>query len=393
MQAFIYLVAALSLLTTPSLVSGKTQKQELLTSARRRTEDVDASYFEYGLSSFSVRFEKCQYVKSFDDEVAEDEDEDSVLAMKHFVVFKICPSDECQTSCNGVHGNYVADIQDYLAATVEYEQEEFETMCDNCNERCNDEGEYCSGCGKLCYQWVNLENQGYVDASQYIECQQLEIDNDDDDDGDDEVQYYVGPKCGSNGESIRIGLFADENCFEPIDDMDVEDLIGAKLSYHVLSNVVSTSSDSTTCLSCKESGDDDDNNNEDDEADEDNVNEMCEELYNIAAKCESPYGLTAGFIDVNREDNDYENQVENEFMACNFIDSLIWNSYSETGEINSWDDQDAVIRAVTTNQLIALSFLGLAFLIILGYGWYLHKAIEKATRKVDLSSQGDGVVA
>lgn len=54
----------------------------------------------------SIRFEKCQYIQSVDDEVAEDEDEHSVLLIKHLrvVVCSCCsssfsnnflPSDKC----------------------------------------------------------------------------------------------------------------------------------------------------------------------------------------------------------------------------------------------------------------------------------------------------------
>ena len=58
---------------------------------------------------------------------------------------------------------------------------------------------------------------------------------------------------------------------------------------------------------------------------------MCEELYSASAKCESKNGITAGFIQTNREERDYENQVENEFMVCNFIESLVLDSYTERG--------------------------------------------------------------
>ena len=114
--------------------------------------------FEYDLSSFSLRFEKCQYVKAFDDDLAESDKFDTVLATKQFVVFQLCPSDQCTDQCSNkgvVHGEYVVDIDDYLSATIANRQAAFETMCDNCNEFCNNDGEYCSGCGKTCFEWGN----------------------------------------------------------------------------------------------------------------------------------------------------------------------------------------------------------------------------------------------
>lgn len=46
-------------------------------------------YFQYDLSQFSVRFEKCQYVKMYDDNLAENQYSDSPLALKHFVVYRL----------------------------------------------------------------------------------------------------------------------------------------------------------------------------------------------------------------------------------------------------------------------------------------------------------------
>lgn len=96
------------------------------------------------------------------------------------------------------------------------------------------------------------------------------------------------------------------------------------------------SSEDQVCLSCHEDADDEDEADND----ADDVNEMCENVYQWAAKCESKTGLEGGFVQVNRDEDDYENQVENEFMACTFIDSLIWDSYTESGEINWEDTQD-----------------------------------------------------
>jgi hypothetical protein len=306
--------------------------------------------------------------------------------MKQFIVFQICPSDACDSTCgSGVHGNYVTEISDYLDATIEYQQQAFQDMCENCNERCDDVTS-CTACGKVCYQWANLGNNGYVDAANYLECQKIDVQNDD----DNQNEYYVGPKCSSNGKSVKIGLFSDENCWEPVTGVNVENVIGAKLWYQVLWRVMSTSDGEDQCLSCMEDNKNN-NKNANDAADADNVNEMCERVYETAAKCESPFGLENGFINVNREEEDYENQVENEFMACTFIDSLIWNSYTERGEINIFEVQDEVIRQATERQKTALSLLILAIVGIAAYGVHLHRYIERAFP--DLSSQGDGQFA
>ena len=346
-----------------------------------------ADYFEYDLSQFSLRFEQCQYIKMYDDELAEDNNYDSPLATRHFVVFRLCPSDSCDT-CE-VYGTYTLGVQDYLQFTSEYQKQDLEAMCESCDESCDGDVDNCSGCGKTCYLFENLEDSGYIDASQYVECQVFEVQNNDDanaaagDDGANNNALYIGPRCDS-GSSIVIGLFSDENCAVPLDDMDVEEVLGAKLSYHLLQHT--SSNNSPVCLSCAEGvyAEDDDK----DAADEDNVNEMCEELYNSAAKCETETGITNGFIQSNRDEQDYENQVENEFMACTFIQSLIWKSYTEEGEINFQAQQDVIVRQVTHTQKVSFGLLSAFFAVLLGLLLYYHLKIAQFSQPGLVSTGG-----
>ena len=370
-------VAVLALLCTNN-VHSETLKTSSSTSVRR-LEDYNA-YFAYDLTQYSLRFEKCQYVKMFDDELAQESD--SPLALKHFVVFRLCPSDACESTCKENYGRYVVDVETYLESTVENQMRQIEYMCNNCDEECNENGEYCSGCSEQCYEYENLEEAGYVDASEYMECQQLDAQN-----GDDGNQYYIGPRCNSSGNKIEIGLFSDENCWEPVDDMDVEDLVGAELSYHLLAHT--DSSGGSVCLSCKETQE---NANENDNNDEDEVNEMCEDVYDNSAKCESETGIPYGFVQTKRENDEYENQVETEFMACTFIDSLIWNSYIETGEINIEEEQDVIVREITRNQALSLSLLVVTMLGLVGLMYWFQRKIDAVSPRVQLSSYVDSTL-
>lgn len=343
----------------------------------RKLEDVE--YFEADISEYSIRFGKCQYVKMYSDEVAGDEDYETVLALKHFVVFRMCPSDECDT-CDEVYGEYVVEVDDYLESTVEYYKQKLEDMCDECEEECNDDGSGCEGCGVECYKYDNMGENGYLDASEYIECQELDVDADDDD-----FQLFIGPRCSSDGTRIFIGLFIDEDCWVPYTEKSAEDLLGMTLSYHLLKGAYSD--ESTDCISCMEN---DVDNNEEDEADEDAVSEMCENVYSASGKCESKHGIN-GFIQINAEENDFESQGMNEWQVCTFIDSLVWNSYTETGEINIYDKQDEVMRETTTLQKVALSLLTISCFVTGCYAYYLNRKINiEYPPKVNLATQGDG---
>ena len=95
---------------------------------------------------------------------------------------------------------------------------------------------------------------------------------------------------------------------------------------------------------------------------------------------------------MNREEDDYENQVENEFMVCGFIDSLLWNSYTETGEINVQDEQDVIIRTMMPLQKVVFSLLAITFFGLAGAVYYLHRQIAKYSppkKLLDLSPQTD----
>ena len=61
-------------------------------------QNAEAAY-QVDISSYSIKFQKCQFVKSYDDNLAMNEDSESVLATKRFVVFRLCPNHSC-SSCN-----------------------------------------------------------------------------------------------------------------------------------------------------------------------------------------------------------------------------------------------------------------------------------------------------
>eukprot|EP00586_Coscinodiscus_wailesii_P012103 CAMPEP_0172499412 /NCGR_PEP_ID=MMETSP1066-20121228/126853_1 /TAXON_ID=671091 /ORGANISM="Coscinodiscus wailesii, Strain CCMP2513" /LENGTH=386 /DNA_ID=CAMNT_0013273147 /DNA_START=118 /DNA_END=1278 /DNA_ORIENTATION=+ len=368
----------------------------------RRLKDDE---YPFDLSSYSVRFGKCQYVKSYSDEVALDYDSEDVFAMKHFVVYRLCPNDECST-CDENYGEYVVKVDDYLQAMANYYKEEFENSCKACNNNCDDDGNgngnynddesgYCGDCMDKCNKYDNMEENGYVDASDYIECQKLDIDFDDDyynDDGDDGNGFvlYAGPRCSSDGQKIVIGLFTDEYCYEPYDEADIEELLGVDIVYYLLRNTYSDSD----CATCKEldwDADQNDNNNNNnngnDKNDQDKVAEFCEDLYEAAAKCETKHGFDNGLVDING----YENQIHNEYQVCNFIDSLVWESYDEKGEIMVGEVQDVVIRQLTDVQMGALALLCLTVMSIASYALYLHRKITHGFPQAQVemvSSQG-----
>jgi len=385
----------------------------------RRLDGQEAEEYEIDISGYSVKFEQCQFVKSYDEELAEDEDTDTVLATKRFVLFRLCP-DDC-SSCNYNYGEYLVDLETYLQSTVEYFQDYQEEMCQTCEENCYnqannynqanedeaaegddaaaDEGQEgeedqeeeggrklqydvdCDTCWEECQKIENMEENGYIDATEFLECAMVYDPEDDNKDA-----LYAGPICASSGTKIKIGVFKDENCMyldssKEVDDYLVDgDGVAMKLSHALLK---STYTD--TCISCMEPQDADDNDGGDDAQDADEVIEMCEQLYDESAKCEKTHGFDNGYANYYG----YENQLANEEVVCDFMQSLKSGTYDEEGEIivSGSSSMNRSGKSTTGGQKFALTFFILGTVGLAVYAAMLHSKLIKGG-KVDLSSSG-----
>ena len=360
----------------------------------RRLEEEEAEEYEVDISGYSLKFEQCQFVKAYDDELA-GEDSDTILATRRFVIFRLCPTGSCD-SCSYNFGEYIVDLEEYLEATVDYQKEMQEEMCNACQE-CNnwedneededDEGRRrlqnynvdCDSCYDECMKIENMEDNGYIDATEFLECQMV---YDPADDG--KGALYAGPMCASNGSKIKIGLFTDEECNVPDSSKDVDDYlmdgdgVSMKLSHALLKTVYSSE-----CISClkpeeEDENEDDDANEEEEEEEEEKepeVLEMCEQLYDAAAKCEKTNGFDNGYANYDG----YANQLAQEGVVCDFVESLKAGSYDETGEIvvNGANSSIGGGSETTGGQKFALTFFILGTAGLAGYAAMLHSKLTK----------------
>eukprot|EP00535_Pseudo-nitzschia_heimii_P005474 CAMPEP_0197184732 /NCGR_PEP_ID=MMETSP1423-20130617/10449_1 /TAXON_ID=476441 /ORGANISM="Pseudo-nitzschia heimii, Strain UNC1101" /LENGTH=426 /DNA_ID=CAMNT_0042635621 /DNA_START=61 /DNA_END=1341 /DNA_ORIENTATION=- len=364
----------------------------------RRLEEDEAEEYEVDISGYSMKFEQCQFVKAYDDELA-GEDSETILATRRFVIFRLCPTGYCD-SCSYNFGEYIVDLEEYLEATVDYQKEMQEEMCNACQECQNwddedeedEDGERrrrrlqnynidCDNCYDECMKIENMEENGYIDATEFLECQMV---YDAEDDG--KAALYAGPMCASNGSKIKIGLFTDEECNVPDSDKDVDDYlmdgdgVSMKLSHALLKTVYSSE-----CISCLKPEEEDENQNDDEEQDEEEeeeeeqepeVLEMCEQLYDAAAKCEKTNGFDDGYANYDG----YENQLAQEGVVCDFVESLKAGSYDETGEIvvNGANSSIGGGAETTGGQKFALTFFILGTAGLAGYAAMLHSKLTKS---------------
>jgi len=342
---------------------------------------------EVDLSGYEIKFEKCQFVKAYDDELAEDEDSKNVLGTKHFVVFRLCPSGSCE-SCAYNFGEYIIDMESYLEAATEFFVQDREDQCGLCNDICEADDDAvkslglvdCDECYDYCASIDNMEDNGYVESYEFSECMQVY----ESDDG--ASQIYAGAICANSGTEIKIAAFSDEYCFYHKSSYDVQDYLedGLLFNNEILGNVV----DSDSCVSCimtdyevpDQDADDAAQNDEDEEIE---VNEMCQNLYEMSAKCESKYG----FDNYWKDYEDYANQYTQEDLVCEFISSMGNGNYDEYGEIVLSGSQSNGRSGASGGQKFALTFFVLSTIGLGVYAASLHSNLTKGGN-ADLSAQG-----
>lgn len=338
-------------------------KENLLSKSRRlEDEEEDNNDFPYDLTSYGVKFTKCQYVKMYDEE--QSKYTSSVFTMKQFVIYRLCPLDSCDY-CGSNYGQYVVETDDYLQHVAEQHRDNFEDMCEYCDRECenNNNNYYCRKCWQ-CEKVEELEESGYVDATYLAACQKVQ--NGDDDDGNSNI-LYTGPRCNKEGNSIKIDVFSDYQCTQPY-SVSIETVLGYKLHYYVLQHALGTS-----CTSCVESRDNNEDEDRDEDEDENETLEFCKDLYTGSAKCETKHGFKNGISTYG----DSSVELDNEFDVCTFIESLIWNSYDQKGEIDTYDPQDTMLRSITTVQRLSLCCLTVISMTFIIYANYLKKKIAK----------------
>jgi len=391
----------------------------LMTKARRLDGD-DAAAAEVDLTPYYLQFQKCQYVKQAADEYDEDT---GYFEVKKYVIFRLCES--CNM-CSYNYGEYLVGMEDYLDATVEYFQNDQDDYCDACDalgcdaddaaagddagnadedgdeeEEEEEEGDEeeeeedgdeededggrrlqyndltCDDCYQTCQKIANMEENYRVDATNYLECQQLEDQNAD----DGASAVYAGAACNSSGDKIKIGMFSDEYCTQSLSGVDIEDYLvdedgnQVSLSHGLLKKVYSNS-----CISCLVPNYDENDGDEEAEAE---VQEVCQNVYEAAAKCESNNGF-AGYL----ENDQYANQEAQESTVCDYISQIANGVYDYTGEIYIGSGDSSTIFSGSTasaGQKFALAALVIGSVGLAIFAATLHSKITKGS---NLSQQG-----
>jgi hypothetical protein len=375
--------------------------------------------YEVNIASYSVKFEQCQFVKTYSAELAAQDGSTTIFETERFVLFRLCPNSDCST-CSYNYGEYLVDLDSYLQSTTEYFKAYEEAMCEACANSCAtddanaaaadnnnadaaaagddaaaDGGQRrrnlgknkfynivadCTVCVDECDKIENMEANGYIDATNFLECTMIYDPAD-----DNKPALYAGPICASSGTKIKIGVFTDAECIYLDETKEVDDYVVANGVSVNLSNLLLKSTYTDTCISCKEQAEQNENAEGDAAEDADEVTELCEQLYDEAAKCEKAHGFADGYANYNG----YENQLTEEEVVCEYMASLKAGTYSETGEIvvSGSNGHGKSSKSTTGGQKFALTFFILGTVGLAVYAAMLHSKLVKG-KKPDLATQG-----
>ena len=281
------------------------------------------------------------------------------------------------------------------------------------------------------YYQVGCKNGLDETYSQYFECTEVERNNG--------QVVYIGPRCSEDGATITLGVYADAYCNVDISNgVNIENVLGLSMDEDAdlaIGTIVSGSlSDvipeenikaqqalyslnydedlaeyyspiDNMCIPCKKSrqpfeergvvGDYQDQ--DDDQYDGTEVNELCENLYQVSARCDKHFRS----YNYKSAQAMYAQAVVQEDLSCEFIESIVMGNYDEYGLINAdnmmnynegevndgmmsnsmaWETYGSSIQEVTGMQIFSLIVAILACGILAAWSYTLNKSASARGR-------------
>jgi hypothetical protein len=97
--------------------------------------------FGFDITDYAIKYTGCHRIETFNDNVAQNENINSVLGIQSFATFRLCPADECYENnvwgCSSNYGEYVVAMEDFLGGLLGYNEERVYGYCEYCAECAN----------------------------------------------------------------------------------------------------------------------------------------------------------------------------------------------------------------------------------------------------------------
>ena len=207
---------------------------------------LDGEYYEDEddyLGIYSIKLLDCHTINQWNEDGEGgdgDENSDSIVA-SNLVRFRLCPSSSCQdktsTGCSSKYGDYLVDVNSFV------------------------------------YSYLSAQDSSDDDSFNAINYAQCAAYND----------YYLGPSCSSDGKSILLAAFDNDQCTElsSCDSSCLSSKYGTTIPFSD-SYIISKS-----CVSCSY----DYEAHQADFYSNYGASDACENLYSNAGKCETKMNI------------------------------------------------------------------------------------------------------
>jgi hypothetical protein len=335
----------------------------LLSKARQlnNNNNNDDGYDFTWVADYSIQFHSCHTTLAFRADGGREEEQDGApTESMRLVYFKLCPTNSCGSLC--LHGaDYVVEMREFVESYLEFDMTQKEYNCEKVKDNCvcNDDQLDEESCEELCYQNAGLDycsnnnnnnnNDDDFELDRYLECEALNRDD------DSSQTLYVGAYCSNSGKGIFLGTFTDRQCTKKASNGAYESYTGKSLPF------TSTSIVSSNCISCKEPSEYNDDAYNADQQDADQVREICEDLYERSAKCESSL----------------QGVSQKSTGGCNYIHKLLPQA-----------ERMAKNRAAPGTVFAWIFFF--TTLLLGAYAFLLWRKLKRSSGSVFLEVQGEG---
>jgi hypothetical protein len=372
----LFLVVYYSIITYASALSLKSAAgKHLMSKARRLGNNNNNNKNNYDwswMSDYSIQFDSCHTTLNFRAQGNSGDADAAPTESERLVLFKLCPTkNNCSNNCKG-GAEYLVELKEFVEAYMNSQKSQKEYNCAKVKNKCscenddsiNDDNVCLSKCyanAGLNYCENNEEQEFEVDR--YLECRNPQGNNNknNNNNGDDSTQIYIGAYCSSNGKHIYLGAFSDRQCSIPTDASVYEAQTGIGLPYTTTSMV------GTDCITCREPSAYDDDYNAD-ANDEDTIREICTNVYQRSAKCETNLDISTKVTG-----------------GCNYIHQIL----PRTERAISSSSSSLSRRSASVGW--AWTF-AMTTLIASAAAIFFYRQTRRKTG-VNLSSQGDGVMS
>jgi hypothetical protein len=301
------------------------------------------------LSDFALKYEGCYTVPQFypygQGQNQKNKQQMLGLYAQQVVKYKLCAGDAASLKSTCVGPEYVTDLSSFVNAYTEAMMTQDLYFCEKLREEADATGGCATASDITTCEHAYFNKTGYSSCIQsdqetnfyvqkYLYCQQYKINN---------VAYYIGPVCTTDGTGIVLKLFTDRYC-------STEDTTGVFYAAHGYNLPFSDSSRknlaSSNFYNCV--------------GRQYYSNNMCTNLYPISAKCEK--GMSAVIASPSTD-------------SCGYIQSV--------AEIQM--NQAPMATSYTTAKVLAWIF----FLSSVALGFYCYKLRKRIKPRMILYEDGD----